>query len=103
MTRAIRVLSLTLTAAFVTTALVPQSSAQTAPLPLGQVTVTFQMNSCPGSFYQGNGTTNPAVCYGANVSCPSANPIGLTFSYINGNAPNAAKGTIVLFNGSAAR
>jgi hypothetical protein len=56
------------------------------------------MSSCPGSFYQGGGS-NPAVCYGANVSCPSANPIGLTFSYINGNAPNTPKGTIVLFNG----
>jgi hypothetical protein len=85
-------------AALVTIALALQSTAQTAPLPLGQVTVTFQMNSCPASFYQGSGN-NPNVCYGAQVSCPSANPIGLTFSYINGSAPNTPTGTIVLING----
>jgi ABC-type transport system substrate-binding protein len=97
MMRLNRILVLTFIAALVTIALTRQSTAQTAPLPFGQVTVTFQMNSCPASFYQGSGT-NPAVCYGANVSCPAANPVGLTFSYINGNAPNAPIGTIVLFN-----
>jgi hypothetical protein len=92
-----RIVVLTLMTALMTITSTRQSTAQTAPLPLGQVTVTFQMSSCPASFYQGSGT-NPNVCYGANVSCPSANPIGLTFSYINGNAPNAPIGTIVLFN-----
>lgn len=97
MMRLSRVIGFTFMAALVSIALPWRSTAQTAPLPLGQVTLVSQM-TCPSSFYQGSGA-NPAVCYSAQVSCPSTNFIPLTFSYINGNAPNTAKGTIVLFNG----
>jgi hypothetical protein len=75
------------------------SKAQTAPLPLGTVQINIQMGTnCPAGFYPGP-QSNPTVCYGAQVTCPNANPINVTFGYINGAAQNTPTGTIVLFAG----
>lgn len=74
------------------------AGAQTAPLPLGQVGSLSQLNHCPSGFYTGT-PQNQTVCYQTTVYCPSADPIGLTFSYLNPAAPNAPLGTIVLFTG----
>jgi hypothetical protein len=76
-----------------------RAHAQTAPLTLGGVAITQQLGSnCPAGFYVGT-PQNPTACYVASISCPNTNPVNLTFSYVNGNAPNAPTGTIVLFNG----
>lgn len=61
--------------------------------------INIQMgNNCPAGFYTGT-QTNPTVCYGAQITCPNANPIDVTFGYINGAAPSTPTGTIVLFAG----
>jgi hypothetical protein len=72
--------------------------AQNAPLPTGTVQLPLtQLNHCPSGFFNG-GPGNPATCYQTTVTCPNTNYDNVTFSYANPAAPNAPKGTIVLFS-----
>lgn len=70
------------------------SSAQSNPLPLGQVNLPVKSVRCSAGFADG------AACYTSTISCPGTVDIGFTYGVVN---PGGTDGTIVFFNGDDGR
>ncbi len=79
-----------------TFALVPHAYGLSS-IPLGSVTGVSDPITCSSvnsAFYEGMN------CYGATVSCPNTDDIGVTFGYIGPTGGGGSNGTIVFFAGS---
>src|ERR1700731_229416 len=66
------------------------ASAQSNPLPLGQVNLPVKSASCPSGFATGS------ACYSSTITCPGTAEIGFTYGVVN---PGGTAGTVVFFNG----
>jgi len=75
-----------------------EAPAQTAPLPLGQVTVSPSTPvACPSGFL--SGTSYGMTCYKATItSCNNTEDLGFTYGYATPS--NQVLGTIVLLTGA---